>query len=128
MSDKDEILNGTHGQDPKSKISLDAQGVRPGDDMLMDYLAGDLTPEEQHEIEQWLSDEGLESDAVEGLQLMNAGEARHSVHRINHQLRKNLHGRKDKRRKVKNDQTTIIAIGVILLLAVIAWLVIRLMK
>lgn len=128
MSDKDEILNDMQGQDPGQKISLDAQGARPGDDALMDYLAGDLTPDEQREIEQWLSDEGMESDAVEGLQMMDAGETRHSVHRINHQLRKTLHNKNNRRRGVKTDQTTIIAIGVILLLAIVAWLVIRLVK
>ena len=128
MSDKDKIVNNMQGQDPGQKISLDAQGARPGDDALMDYLAGDLTTEEQHEIEQWLSDEGMESDAVEGLQMMGAGETKHSVHRINTQLRKSLHGKKDKRRKIKNDQTTIIAIGVILLLAIVAWPVITTMK
>ena len=125
MSDKDEILNNRQGQDPRAKISLDAHTLRPGDDQLMNYLSGELSPEEQRDIELWLSDEGMESDAVEGLKMMDTGETRHSVHRINHQLRKTLHGKKERRKTPQTNQTTLIAICIILLLAIVALIVIK---
>ncbi len=92
---------------------------------LMRYLEGKLSPAEQHEVEQWLATDGMESDALEGLHSLKPEETRHSVSRLNHQLRTTILSKKRKRRKLKTDYNTIIAIAVILLLAIIAYIVIR---
>lgn len=95
------------------------------EDKLMAYLAGKLSQAEQHEVEQWLADEGMESDALEGLRSQPAADTQHSVSRLNHNLRKNIIGKKRKRRPMKTDQFSWVAIVIILLLVVIAYIVIR---
>lgn len=124
MSGQDNIPD-QHGD---KKISLGAQGKHPGEARIMAYLEGKLSAGEQHEIEAWLNEEGMESDAIEGLQQLDTTDARQATQRINHQLHRNLGERKKKRRQPQSNATTIIAIGIILLLAVVAWLVIKLLS
>lgn len=95
------------------------------DEKLMDYMSGRLSAEEQHEVEQWLAAEGMESDALEGLQGHNADETRQTVNRLNHQLQKTLHNKKRKRRPMNTNYLSWIAIVIILMLAVLAYIVIR---
>ncbi len=98
--------------------------ARLAEDKLLAYLEGTLPPDEQREVELWLAEEGMESDAVEGLKMMPVAETRQSVHRINHNLRKTLLGKKRKRRPVNTQEVTYIAIGLILFLAVLVYFVI----
>ena len=115
MSDRDNILNDMPGKD-----GLDQ-------DKLMAYLEGKLPPGEQHEVEKWLSEEGMESDALEGLKMLPASEARQTVCRLDHQLHQTI--KKKKRRKQAGpDVITWVTICTILLLAVVAYLVIRLIR
>ena len=126
MSDKDEILNtppGDSGERP-----FDTKGTQPAGDKLIAYLDGKLLPEEQHEIEQWLSDEGMESDAMDGLKMLEPNDTKTTVNRLDHHLHKTLHSKKGKRRQAKTDANSLIAIIVIILLALVAFLVIRMMK
>ena len=116
MSDTNNIL--INGPDNGGRERL-------GDDKLMAYLEGKLSPGEQHEVEQWLADEGMESDALEGLSALNPEDTRHTIDRLNHKLRKTLLSRKRRRRPLKTDYQGWIAIAVILLLAVLAYIVIR---
>ena len=113
MSEVNNILS--EGNDGKKRLS---------DDKLMAYLEGKLSPAEQHEVELWLADEGMESDALEGLQKLKPEETMHSVNKLNHGLRKNLKGKKRGRRKPSSDQFTWIAIAIILLLVVVAYIVV----
>ena len=53
MSGLNDILN-----NGKSMISQE---------QLIAYLEGRLSAEEQHDVELWLAEEGMESDALEGL-------------------------------------------------------------
>ncbi len=115
MSDKNDILN----------FDENKSGSRIPEDKLLAYLEGKLAPDEQHEIELWLAEEGMESDALEGLKAIQPEEAKHSVQRLNHTLRKTLLHKKRSRRHTKNDHLAWIAIVVILLLAVVAYIVIR---
>ncbi len=105
--------------------SRNDKSARLSEDKLMAYLEGKLSPAEQHEVEQWLADESMESDALEGLQGHSTTETRHSVNRLNHSLRKNIFGKKRKRRPLKTDQFSWVAIVIVLLLVVIAYIVIR---
>jgi len=100
------------------------QGKLP-EDKLMAYLEGRLSPEEQHEVEQWLADEGMESDAVEGLKQIEPGQAKMTVDKINHHLRKQLTTKKRKRRQISNNTWALVAIVVILLLIVVAYVVVK---
>lgn len=128
MSEQDDILRNNAADEPGNKVPLDASGKQPGEDMLMAYAAGTLTPQQQREVEMWLSEEGMESDAVEGLKMIEPSETKHSVHRINHNLHKALGGKRNKRRKTQTNATTIIAIILILLLTIVAWLVIKIIS
>jgi hypothetical protein len=114
MSDKDNILPG--GSNGNGKLS---------EERLMAYLEGKLPPVEQHEVEQWLADEGMESDAIEGLHELKPADTRHIVGKLNHNLRKTIVNKKRKRRPLDTGQFTWVAIAIILLLVVLAYLVIR---
>lgn len=98
------------------------------EDKLMAYLEGRLSPKEQHEVEQWLADEGMESDAIEGLNTISAPETRDIVDKLNYKLTNVVTTRKRKRRKPLTSQFTIIAIILILILAVVAFLFIKMKK
>jgi ferric-dicitrate binding protein FerR (iron transport regulator) len=91
----------------------------------MQYLEGKLSPAEQHEVELWLAGEGMESDALEGLQPLAPAETRQAVSKLNHQLRKSLQKKKPRRRTAKAELNTLIAIALILLLVIIAYIVVR---
>ena len=105
-------------------ILQDGKGKLP-EDKLLAYLEGRLSPEEQHEVEQWLGDEGMESDAVEGLKNIQPAETRDTVDRINHALRKQLMPKKRKRRQIKDNPLAMQAVVIISLLIILAYIVIR---
>jgi len=106
-------------------ISFNGGKRHLSEDKLMAYLEGRLSPEEQHEVELWLENEGMESDAVEGLMQIGAQETRHSVSRLNHKLRQQTSGKKRKRKYLKNDHWGWLAVAIILLLAILAYIAIR---
>jgi anti-sigma factor RsiW len=97
------------------------------DERLQAYLNGSLTPEQQHEVELLLSAEGMESDAVEGLQEMNTNETQHIVHRINRQLKKDLKHQRKNKRTIKGMEWSWIAVFTVLLLGIVAYLILHLM-
>ena len=105
------------------------RGKEPlSEERLMAYLEGRLSPAEQHEIEQWMTEDGMESDALEGLHSVAPEHTRAAVNRLKHDLRKTIVGKKNKRKPLKTDLNTVVAIVLILLLAVIAYVVIRITK
>ncbi|MCW3122738.1 MAG: hypothetical protein JWQ38_2230 [Flavipsychrobacter sp.] len=116
MSDLDNISSFGPGNGGKEKLS---------DERLMAYFEGKLSSAEQHEVEQWLADEGMESDALEGLRTLQPEETKHTVSKLNHQLRKAIINKKKKRRTLSTDQYTWAAIAIILLLIVLAYIVIK---
>lgn len=103
--------------------SFDAHGQLT-DEQLNAYMEGRLTPGQQHEVEQWLAEGGMEADALEGLRNAPSGTTRWQVNRLNYQLNKKLHQRKGKRRPVNVQQQTLLAIGIIIALAIIAFVLI----
>jgi anti-sigma factor RsiW len=117
MSDLDNISS--FDEEKQGKLS---------EEKLQAYLEGRLSPEEQHEVELWLAEEGMESDAMEGLKEMPPGETKQTVSRLNHNLRKQLTGKQRRRKEpIKNNQWSWMAIGVVLLLAILAYLVLHFM-
>lgn len=109
----------------------DGKNILPGgrdrltEEKLLAYLEGRLNQAEQREVEEWLSDEGMESDAMEGLQSLQPHETRQSVSRINHRLRTSLFSRKRRRKPLKTEQLTWVAVVIILILVVVAYIVVR---
>jgi len=96
------------------------------DEQLLAYLEGRMSPQEQREIEEWLSEEGPEADAIEGLQQIRTEETRRTVDELNHLLHKQLLRATPKRRKVfSEDHWAWVAIIVILLLIIVGYIVIR---
>ena len=116
MSDRDDILN----------TGLQDKGKEPDQALMMAYLEGKLSPEEQHRVELWLSEEGMGSDAIEGLQMLPVEETKQTVNRLNNELHKTLRNKKKKRRKTGSDVIVWTTVITILVLAVVAYLVIKL--
>lgn len=122
MGNADDILN---NGGKKDKPLVPGLARRLDDAKLMAYLEGSLPPAEQHEVEQWLSEEGIENDAVEGLQALGAGETKKSAQKLNHYLERTVRSAKRKRRQPKPDIVTITAIAIILVLCIVAVFFIR---
>src|SRR5690606_25169567 len=67
------------GQTMSASKKNNPSGKKPlANQKIEDYLEGRLSPKEQWEIELWLSEEGLESDALEGLRQMSPQESKDS--------------------------------------------------
>ena len=109
-----------------SSASLGNQkGGKLDDETIMAYLEGRLTAEEQHKVEQWLDAEGMESDAIEGLKEVDIQDTKEIVKRLNQNLSKLTSNKKRKRRPLQSQQYAILAIAIILLLAMVAYIIIR---
>ncbi|PZF74952.1 zf-HC2 domain-containing protein [Taibaiella soli] len=94
---------------------------------LMAYLEGKLSDEERHEVEAWLANEGMEADALEGLMDIPAEETQESVNRLNFQLRQQLIQKRERRKRyIRETPWSWVAIGVILILAALAFWIIHL--
>jgi hypothetical protein len=85
------------------------------EDKLIAYLEGRLPAEE-----------GMEADALEGLQGLPAAEAKQMVAKANYDLHKTLSARKRQRKRaIKDNPWAWLAIVVILLLCVVAYVVLQ---
>lgn len=112
--------------DELNNILSDDHGKLP-EDKLMAYLEGKLSAAEQHEVEAWLAEEGMESDALEGLQQLAPTEARQTTARLNNELRKMINGKKQRRKKqIRHTPWSWVAIIIVLLLVILAYVVLRL--
>lgn len=110
----------------RQDISQYGKGRLP-EDKLMAYLEGKLSPAEQREVEALLAEEGMESDALEGLQQLPADKTRYIAESINyrlqHDLKKNRHrGRKE----FADNKWGWIAILIVLILAVLSYFILKL--
>lgn len=96
------------------------------EEQLMAYFEGRLSPEEQHEVEQWLEQEGMEADAIEGLQELPTEETRQMSRHLNIELSRQLRPkRRNRKRPITENRWAWIAIACVLLLAVLAYVVIH---
>lgn len=94
------------------------------EEKLNAYLEGKLSAQEQHEVEQWLADEGLEADAIEGLKNIPGNESSAITQRINHTLQQELHKKSRRRTKaIKDNSWAWIAVIIILMLCLVAYVV-----
>ncbi len=113
----------------KLRDSLTGKSGSPlSEEKLLAYMEGKLTPEERHEVEQWLAEDGLENDALEGMQLLNATEAKSSVQSINTRLNDEVAKGRRKPKRIGVDMQTVVAIVLILVLAIAAFFVYKMLK
>lgn len=106
-----------------SKQELDNQ-------LLMDYVSGKLSHADQHAVEEWLEDNAFAADALDGLQEFgNKEQLQEYVRQLNLELKAFLVQKKQKREKrVWKDQPwTYIAIIFILCLAIITYVILRML-
>jgi hypothetical protein len=94
------------------------------DDKLLAYLEGRLSADEQRDVELWLAEESMEGDAIEGLQALSVHETRKTVDSLNYGLKKEMHNKKRRHKQIKDNPWSWLAIIVILLMCVLAYIVI----
>lgn len=113
--------------DPKHTGSFGYGQDKPlTDEQLLAYLEGRLAPDQQRAIEEWLSEEGPEADAIEGLKQIRVEETKRTVDELNRQLHQNLLRNTPRRlKKFSEDHWGWIAIVVILMLIVVGYIVVR---
>lgn len=95
---------------------------------LKRYLQGKASEEERYAVEKQMAGSDFVNDAVEGLQQFSSTrEAQHLAEQLNRQLRKETSATqlKKRRRGIKDQPWTIIAIISILVLCILGFLVIR---
>jgi hypothetical protein len=95
---------------------------------LMDYLSGKLPEHERHEVEKWMVDNDFASEAVEGLQNFSGKKnLQVYVDHLNKELNKYIQQKKERRerRRIKENPWVYVAIIFILVIAVVAYLVIK---
>jgi anti-sigma factor RsiW len=95
---------------------------------LMDYLSGNLSAEDLHEVERLMADNAFLNDAVEGLQHMrDKKDIQSYVNELNAALQRNMAKKKARRRKrqLKENPWTLVAILLVLGLCILGWIVIR---
>ena len=95
---------------------------------LIDYLSGRLSGAEAHEVESWIAESELVSDAVEGLQQVKSGKNLEGlVEQLNSDLRKKLQQKKNGRnkRQLREYPWVYLALIMILMLIIISWFVVH---
>lgn len=94
---------------------------------LINYLSGNLSPEEKHEFEKELVDSDLMNDAVEGLEKFNnKSEATLFAEQLNAKLKRQLQKKnfKKEKRRLKEMPWMYFAIILILIIVIISFFII----
>ena len=100
----------------------------PSEEQMLAYLEGRLSPEAARAVEEALAEEGLESDAVEGLQVIGAADAKQLSARLNHELLRKVRSGKRVRRRGMDGKWAWLAVLVVLLACVLGYAVIHFAK
>lgn len=107
---------------------LSNNGQPVSDRQLMDYLNGKLTDAERHELEKLMAADGMNDDALEGLELIENKQqiAQHHAE-INKALGDKLKQKKQtrQRRKLPQMQLSIIITAALLALALLVWFIVH---
>ncbi len=98
--------------------------------ILLKYLEGKLTSEQQHDVEKKALDDDFEADALEGLQdIPNKAKIALLVEGLNQDVRNKTKMKKwPRRREAKVEPWLIITIVIVLAIAVISYFIIHRMK
>ncbi len=95
---------------------------------LADYFNGKLSFAEQHEVEMWMMENPFDAEAFEGLRTVQSQQKINiTVDQLNKQLKKYLLEKKIKRRRklITSDTWTYLAVFIILILAILAYIIIK---
>jgi predicted secreted protein len=95
---------------------------------LLKYLNGQLSDEQKHEIEKKMLQNDFTNDAMEGLQeIRNKEKISLLVDQLNHDLRKKLEKKKQRKEKlkIKAQPWLIITVVILLLLIIISYFIIQ---
>ncbi|HVM88636.1 MAG TPA: hypothetical protein VMT76_10655 [Puia sp.] len=95
---------------------------------LIDYINGNLSAEEKHEVEKWMADNQIANDAIEGLQnIREKNNLSLYVEELNKKLQEQLQNKKDRnlKRKLKEYPWIYFAIILILLLCIMGFVIVR---
>lgn len=102
------------------------------EDQLLAYLEGNMSPEEQHVLEEVLESDPFLNDAVEGLAAIKDKEQLRQIaaqinQHLRHQVKKRKHHRRRSRHKLTEHWGWLYVL-IVLGLALVAWLAIRFME
>ena len=95
---------------------------------LIDYLNGKLSPEDKHEVEKMMNDNGFLNDALEGLEnLPDKKKLQTYVEQLNQELHEQLQKTRDRRikKRIQEYPWIYLAIILILVLCIVGYVVIR---
>lgn len=95
---------------------------------LMDYLAGKLSEQEKNEVERWMADNEFANEAMEGLQDFPDNKNLDGyVSQLNKELNQYIQQKKQRRerRRFQEQPWTYLAIFLILVLIILAYIVIK---
>lgn len=98
------------------------------DEQLLAYLEGRLPEAERHAVEALLAEQGMESDALEGLKEIGVEEAQSMRRSLNVQLQQTLKTKRNRRRRLASQQSNIVAAVILLLLILICFAVLWMLK
>jgi uncharacterized membrane protein YvbJ len=94
----------------------------------MDYISGKLSGKDKHEVEKWIVDNHFENEALDGLQIVKDKKNLEAyVNQLNKELNQYLQQKKQRRdrKKIKEIPWPYVAIVLVLLLVIIAYVVIQ---
>lgn len=103
----------------------DSQDAPRAED-LQAYLEGRLDKGRRRKVEEWLSEEGMESDAIEGFQNLSSDESEQLTQRINYRLKHDIRKQSHRRSKMFADNKwSWLAVLIICLLVILAYFVMK---
>lgn len=114
--------------DEKFKHILSNPSTEIDQETLLKYLQGQLTEEKKNEVEKKMMANDFNTDALEGLEeIKNKERLSFLVENLNHELKKKLKLKKQKRDKfrIKEQPWLYISILIILLLIILSYFVIH---
>jgi anti-sigma factor RsiW len=114
--------------DFKDIWNADEGAMKLTDEQLLAYLEGRMSEDERLRVEGLLSSESMESDALEGLQELDADEVKRIKRQLDTDLSKTLGKKRRNRRGLASQQWNTIAIIALLLLIIICFAVFWMMK
>jgi len=95
------------------------------EEKIQAYLEGTLSPEEQREVEFLLSEETMESDALEGLKQLPVEATQSSIKKLDKQLHQFVYKNKRRARPFADNKWSWLAIILILLLCILAYFILH---
>lgn len=104
---------------------IDQHPRQPSEEEMLAYLQGKLSKVRQREIEELISNEAPEADALEGLKLLHGTEALRSTRRLQQKLHTEILREKHRKPRGGSEFWSWMAIIIILLLMVVGYVVVR---